>query len=162
MGQHQTYKERYPLSYNIFSKNDYIDFPKHQRETLAQYDNATIYNDFVINTIINYFEEKEAIIIYFPDHGHDIYYTDENYCGHGITAIAESDSIGKVIPFMIYTSNLYKKRFPETTQRIIESSHNIFNTENIIFTLLDIAGYSFIDNNNVDSFSLLNRKQKGY
>ena len=155
MGQHIYYPERYPEEFNIFSKNDYIYLPLHQRKTVAEYDNATLYNDFVIDSIIHIFSKKEAIILYFSDHGQDIYFSDKDYCGHGITANAKSDSIGRDIPFMIYTSPKFKDKYPSLIEKIINSTNKKFNIEDIIYTLIDISGYKFKDNNDVERYSIL-------
>jgi heptose-I-phosphate ethanolaminephosphotransferase len=155
MGQHIYYPERYPEEFNIFSENDYLDLPLHQRKTIAEYDNATLYNDFVIDSIIHIFSKKEAIILYFSDHGQDIYFSDKDYCGHGITANAKSDSIGRDIPFMIYTSPKFKDKYPSLIEKIINSTNKKFNIEDIIYTLIDISGYKFKDNNDVERYSIL-------
>lgn len=153
-GQHSSYSERYPEKYNVFTENDYMELPLHQRKNVSEYDNATLYNDFVVDSIINIFKEKEAIIFYFPDHGEDIYFSDTNYCGHGIKANVQSDSIGKDIPLMIYTSPEFKDKFPQQIEKIQNSTNREFNTEDIIFSLIDISGYKFKENDQVERFSL--------
>lgn len=154
MGQHNKYTERYPDKFSFFSEEDYEYLPKHQRKIVAEYDNATLYNDYVVDSIIKTFLDKEAIIFYISDHGQDIYYSDNNYCGHGIEANAKSDSIGRDIPFMIYTSPQMKKRYPKMIERIQESVEKQFNTEDLIYSLLDISGYRFKNNNDVERFSI--------
>lgn len=155
MGQHPQYSERYPNKFCIFKENEYLNLPKNQRKKVSEYDNATLYNDYVVDSIINIFSEKEAIILYFSDHGQDIYFSDNEYCGHGITANAKSDSIGRDIPFMIYTSPKFKNKFPSLIERIQNSTNKKFNIEDIIYTLIDISGYKFKDNNDVEKYSIL-------
>lgn len=153
-GQHSCYSERYPEKFNVFKENDYLELSSHQRKNVSEYDNATLYNDFVVDSIINIFKEKETIIFYFPDHGEDIYFSDKNYCGHGIKVNAQSDSIGKDIPLMIYTSLEFKDKFPLLIDKIQNSTNRVFNTEDIIFSLIDISGYKFKNNNDVEKYSL--------
>ena len=42
-------------------------------EIVKDYDNATYYNDYVINQIISLFEQEEAIVIYLSDHGEECF-----------------------------------------------------------------------------------------
>lgn len=157
MGQHFKCSERYPSEFDCFVENDYLDLPQHQRKNVAEYDNATLYNDFVIDSIIKVFADKESIIFYIPDHGQDIYYSDDNYYGHGIVANEKSDSIGKDIPFMIYTSPKFKNSCQDLNLSIKKtiSRKSKFNTEDLIYTLIDIAGYKFKDNEDVETHSIL-------
>lgn len=155
MGQHFKCSERYPDEFNLFAEKDYLNLQEHQRKNVAEYDNATLYNDFVVDSIIKSFKNKESILFYFSDHGQDIYFSDDNYYGHGITANEKSDSIGRDIPFMIYTSPLFEENYPDLIKKIQNSTNRTYNTENLLFTLLDIAGYKFKENNDVEKYSLL-------
>ena len=132
-------EEKFGL-FDIFEK-DYDYLPKHQRKNVAEYDNATLYNDFVVDSILKVFCDKEAIIFYISDHGQDIYYSNDNYCGHGMEANAKSDSIGRDIPFMIYTSSQFKNKFPSIIKKIENSVNNQFNTEDFIYSLLQKKDY---------------------
>lgn len=69
MGQHPSFRERYPDGFNFFKSTDY---ESEHPQILADYDNATIdkYNDM------------DAIVFYFSNHGLDIFETDANYAGH--------------------------------------------------------------------------------
>ena len=78
-GQHFHPADRYPhepqfnywtgdsLPYNRPWFND------EKRDIVAQYDNATLYNDYVISKIIKRYDGTPALIIYFSDHGEEIY-----------------------------------------------------------------------------------------
>ena len=154
-GQHSYYSERYPEHFNIFKEDDYMDLLQHQRKNVSEYDNATLYNDYVIDSIINFFSDKEAIILYFSDHGQDIYLTDKNYCGHGIPGNERSVNIAKDIPLMIYTSQKFKNKFPLLIDKIKSSTMKNFNTEDVIYSLIDVSGYKFSDNDDVEKFSIL-------
>lgn len=157
MGQHFKCSERYPNEFDCFVEDDYLDLPQHQRKIVAEYDNATLYNDFVIDSIIKVFGDKESIIFYIPDHGQDIFYSDDNYYGHGIVANEKSDSIGRDIPFMIYTSQKFKSSYQDLNLLIKKSidRKSQFNTEDLIYTLIDVVGYKFKDNEDVETHSIL-------
>lgn len=59
MGQHFAYVDRYP-HYQFFTPDDYdaSRFNSRQREILAHYDNATLYNDAVVGGIIDRFRTR--------------------------------------------------------------------------------------------------------
>ena len=103
MGQHGAFAERYPIAYNKFKSTDYNrKIGKEQKTMIAEYDNATLYNDFVVNSIIDKYKNNDAIIFYLSDHGLDIFDTDLNYCGHA-KHTPKSEQIGKSIPFVVGT-----------------------------------------------------------
>lgn len=153
-GQHSEYSLRYPSNYQIFKAEDYAQQSIKQRSILASYDNATLYNDFVVSKIMTAFENEDAIVFYFPDHGEDVFEVSDDYVGHGRYGVSESFSTAKKIPFVIYLSPTYKQRHPNETNRIFQASDNIFVTDNVAYSVIDILGYRFHDNENVRKFSL--------
>lgn len=154
MGQHVAFSERYPKEYDYFKEDDYAKMPQHQRLNRATYDNATRYNDYIVDSIISCFQDRESIIIYFSDHAIDIYQTDVNYCGHAIQNNKQSERIGTDIPFIIYMSPQYRANFPQKTNSILSNINQDFNTTNLIYTIMDIAGYKFRDSNEVAIYTL--------
>ena len=86
MGQHYTYEIRYPSEFKRFSASNYSgDLTDAEREIVAHYDNATLYNDYVVDNVIKQFEDKNCILVYFSDHGEEIYEIDD-FMGHGNAA----------------------------------------------------------------------------
>ena len=49
------------------------DLNEQRRSILADYDNAVLYNDSIVYQIVKRFENKDAIVIYMPDHGEECY-----------------------------------------------------------------------------------------
>ena len=156
MGSHIYFKHRYPEKYNKFKYDEYAEFPENQRYDLAAYDNSVLYNDYVVNEIIRQFEDKEAIVFYFSDHSIDIYESDSQYCGHAREYDPKSCELGANIPFMVYMSDSYKKKFPETAYRIKNSVNKKYNTEDILYTIMDVMNVKFKDNDDVNKYSLFN------
>lgn len=156
MGQHVLFYKRYPQNFNIFVADNYpksIEIEK--RETLASYDNATLYNDFVTDEIIKKYEDSDAVVFYFSDHGLDIFESQEDYCGHAINS-PESISIGTDIPFYIFISDQFKEKHPSLADRFLKAKSNGFSTDKFIFTVMDLCRISFCDNDYVNQYSLLN------
>lgn len=138
MGSHSTFKSRYPISFDRFKTTDYLYRPEHQREKLSTYDNSILYNDSVVNEIINLFKDKEALVFYFSDHAIDAYESSDNYMAHAKENIPLSVEAGKNIPFMIYTSSKYRQNF-ENKFKIMKASIDCeFCTEDIICSVLDL------------------------
>ena len=79
MGQHFSYYNRFPhngrfdhfLADSIMCNEPYMT--KEKRQLIADYDNATYYNDEVINQIIELFKNRNTVMVYFADHGEEIY-----------------------------------------------------------------------------------------
>jgi len=77
MGQHVMATKRYPhiSQFDIFSYRDirckqpYLDDKK--KQMIAEYDNATLYNDYVLKNIIDLFRDKNTVVLYFSDHGEE-------------------------------------------------------------------------------------------
>ena len=141
MGQHEAFEWRYPSSWNYFKPKDYTDYKAHQRLYMAQYDNATRYNDHVVASIFDVYKDKEALVFYFPDHGLDLYETDPNYCGHVREPVQESWDICCKIPFFIYVPERYKAAHPDQVEKLEQSIDRPFNTGNMIYTLMQLTGW---------------------
>lgn len=157
MGQHENYENRYPSTWTKFKPTDYTNETDNQRWLISQYDNATLYNDYIVASILRIFEDEEVLAFYFPDHGMDIFETDPEVCGHARGTDPKSVATAREIPFFIYMSDLYKERHPSQIQMVQESIDKPFNTENFIYTLMDIAGWKFEGNNDVRDFSLFSK-----
>ena len=149
LGQHVSFKDRYPQKYAHFSGKDYTDrkeLTNKQKQEVAEYDNATLYNDFVVSTIINHYKDKDAIVIYFSDHGEEC----NDFRAH-IGRSGDWDIIEKKagieclrcqfdIPFMIYTSPVYQQNHPQIIDEINSATERPFMTDDLPHLLLYLAG----------------------
>ena len=132
MGSHEGFETRYPKEYAQFSKDDYSDRPDNQRSTLAAYDNSVLYSDYVVSSLMHLFDDKEALVIFFPDHSLDIFDTDPTYAGHARTGDSESVQAGSEIPFVAYPTPSFKEKFPEIVSRLHNEAEQPFNTTYLI------------------------------
>lgn len=126
IGTHSTYKNRYPKEFNKF---------KNKNDIISSYDNAILYNDFIINKIISLFKDTEAIIFYLSDHGEEVYDFRE-FVGH---AEGNGSRYMIEIPFIIYTTNKFKENHSNIINKIKNSLNNPYMTDDFIHTLLDIT-----------------------
>ncbi len=157
MGSHAKFSSRFPMSFAKFNAKDYMEHPEHQRQTLADYDNSILYNDYVVSEIINLFKDKEAIVVYLSDHSIDLFQSDPNYAAHAKTGNAISEKVSKEIPFMIYMSRVYQEKYPEMVEAVKRNLDSSFRTDDLIYTMMDIMGCDFADKP-MRSRSLLRQK----
>ena len=144
MGTHMSYHYRYPENFSKFTFADEGGFDgidNSQKAVRAEYDNAVLYNDFVVNEIIRRFEAENAIVIYVSDHGEEIY-DKMNFSGH--EEIIDSSSMIE-IPMIIWLSERFMEAFPDIERRIADSVNRPFMTDDMIHVILDIAGIETSD-----------------
>ena len=158
MGSHFDYSMRYPNEFAHFSEKDYSTYPQQQRSILACYDNSILYNDYVVEQIINLYKDREALVIYLPDHGLDMYRSSSDYHAHGKMNDPISYAYGVQIPFMIYASALYQEKHPDTMQRIkYRQDHpKAWNSDDLPYFIMDLIGVQEINGEGVQSKSILN------
>lgn len=155
IGSHPGFSNRYPNGWSRFDIGDYGFEPESRRILSYQYDTSIAYNDSIVNIIIGHFKDKEAVVIYFPDHGLDVFQSSPDFIGHAIDGNDVSCRSAVRIPFMIWMSHEFQKNFQDLTKRIRASKDKAYNTTDIIYTLMDIAGVKFADNNDVAERSLI-------
>ena len=138
-GQHYTYSQRYPKEFGVFSASDYSQerWTEGQRRVIAHYDNAMLYNDYVVNEIISKFEDKNCCVVYFSDHGEEIYDL-SNYMGHGNAEHSSDLSYQIRVPLMVWTSSTFSRS--DVTGILDTSRHLPLMTDDISHFLLDLAG----------------------
>ena len=137
MGAHQRYTNRYPSDFDRFDiAKDRKELKYNQKVTVAKYDNCILYNDHICNEIIKRFEDKEAIVLCFTDHGEEVYDT-RSMSGH--SAYNPSDPMIK-IPFWIWTSESFRSMHEDIAMRIRGSHATPFNTSNLVHSVMDLCG----------------------
>ena len=117
MGSHVMYKARYPQGTRKFLKENMYDRPeltKKQRMILADYDNSVIYNDSIVAAVTERFKDKDAVVIYMPDHGEEMF--DGKPYVYGRMHSADIDyrlaRNEMEIPFWIWGSPKYRENHP--------------------------------------------------
>lgn len=103
---------------------------------------------------MNLYKDKETIIFYFPDHALDAFESRDDYIGHAIMGDKESMKYGSSIPFFVYMSPLFQQHFPDLKERIIQNIDTSFRTDDMIYTIMDIIGIKFHENEDVSKYSL--------
>ena len=138
MGTHLAYKKRYPKEFEVFSMNPKTTFKHNDAfRIINEYDNAVLYNDFIVNEIIAAVEEQQSksFVIYLSDHGEDVYQTmDLN--GH----LEENGSKPMYdIPFFLWRSEEYLL----DNKGFVFDVNRPYSSEDFIHTLAQLAGINF-------------------
>ena len=137
MGTHTEYSRRYPIEFRVF-KDTPITKYKHQTaySTINEYDNAVLYNDFIVNEIIEKVNkyESNSYVLYFSDHGEDVYETIDEACHTESKGTAPMYNI----PFMIWQSKKHKDGFNS-----IKNMELPYNSKYLIHTIADLSKIKF-------------------
>lgn len=144
LGSHPKFKKRYPESFNHFLPEEYSSGGDSEKRQLSQYDNSVLFNDRVVYDMIRRFDNDETMIFYFPDHGLDIYQTRSDYAGHAIRGNAKSMEVSKQIPFMVYMNENFQRQNPDIVKKIKEKQDAAFETQDMIYFLMDILGVELL------------------
>ena len=147
MGSHLMYKSRYPQKTRKYLTAKMYNRPEltnKQRMILADYDNSLRYNDSIVTTVTQRFMDKDAVVIYMPDHGEEMF--DEKPYTYGRN---HSANINKrlaryemEIPFWIWGSPRYRENHPYGWQAIQNAKDRPMMVDALPHLLLYLAGIS--------------------
>lgn len=145
-GQHVAAKTRYPhtAQFNHFTQ-DSITIKKpwltsSMRQTIAEYDNATYYNDALIEQVINHYRKTNAVIVYLSDHGEETYDWRPSMGRNATPMCANVLKYQFDIPFVIWCSDTYQTKHPEIMKAIKASLHKPMSSDIICNMLFHLAG----------------------
>ena len=145
MGSHVDYRARYPQkAFRRFTPQMYNrpDLTDKQRQTLADYDNSLLYNDSIVKAVTNHFADKDALVIYMPDHGEEIF-DDKPYVSgrrHNADIDYRLARNEMEIPFWIWGSPKYIENHPYGWQAILAAKDRPMMTDALPHLLLYLAG----------------------
>lgn len=143
-GQHIDFNKRSPEAMKKFSASDYWgrkELDNSARQLVADYDNATFYNDFVVDSILKRYEHKDAIVIYMPDHGEECY--DELQRLGRLPVGNYSPEVLRQeyrIPFWIWCSAEYIDKHSQIFEQIKNARNRPFMTDDLSHLMLYLAG----------------------
>ena len=135
IGSHWWYENRYTSEHRKFTPvidSKYI--PSLTKEQMINsYDNTIVYLDFFLNEIIKSLEEQAVptAMIYISDHG-------ELLGEDGRWLHAQKGEALTNPAYMIWLSESYREKYPDTYRELIESKDDSLTTDSVYYTLLNI------------------------
>lgn len=157
LGTHMKYEYRYPEEFDVFKGRDGVPtmLDNGKAKVYNQYDNAVLYNDYVMSTLIEKLREHapNSLLVYFSDHGEDVY----DGPGHDMLGRNEAKPTLSMyaVPFIVWASEQWKAghdvQFGDMLKRPYSNAH-------FIYTWADLAGLGF--DGFEPSLSLVNRQFK--
>ena len=149
MGSHLQYKSRSPSNFNLFKDEDKHNLKlrnfvtKKEIQKINHYDNSVYYNDYVISTLINKLKIKnlKSSLLYFSDHGEELC-EDVNFIGHNEGKPTKNMF---AIPFILWLSDKYKMENVKLTSNIDYFLNRKYQTDDLIFSCLDLINVRFND-----------------
>ena len=142
LGAHMKYQYRYPKSFDRFQDRKHTP-PDLNAEQLAyynSYDNAVLYNDYIISRLIEEYEQSAAhgFLLYFSDHGDEVFDTAPHKT-LGRNEDAPTPNMYQV-PMLLWTSPSWQATHLRDLQGISEHK---YSTTHLIHTWSDLAGLSY-------------------
>lgn len=137
LGTHLKYKDRFPESFKKFTEKPKTKF----NSALAisrrnDYDNAVLYNDYIIEQVIAKVENKKesSYVFYFADHGEEMYEV-RDFAGH----LDENPTKGMFeIPFILWRS----EKFIENSKLTLDTNR-AYVLDDFIHSLSDLSQIDF-------------------
>lgn len=164
-GQHFEAKDKYPRGdmFDIFSIDSYNrpHLTRSMKQEIADYDNATRYNDHVIRKIADTFNNREAVLVYVADHGEEVYdYRDFIGRTHEDSKSIEALKYQYDVPLVIWFSDKYIRRNSHVVTTIKSNANKRIMTDGISHLLLGLGGIRTCFYNSSSDFSTNDYKEK--
>ena len=151
-GQHIRAEKRYPhsTSFDRFSPKDYAYrtepfLTDAMRQEIAYYDNATFYNDYVLNKVFEVFLKRDAVVVYISDHGDEVY---DYRPSIGRRTVKGNQALmlhyHHDIPFVVWCSPLFHKNHPDKEEQIASAVGKPIMLDNLGQILMGLAGVKTI------------------
>ena len=144
MGQHVGFSDRYPREYSYFSADSILRtdswITADMKKEIAAYDNATRYNDHVIGKIIDRYKNSNTVIVYFSDHGEEVYdYRPSMGRDMGDMMTNELRKYQYEIPFVVWFSDKFKRNYPDKISALKKNVNKAFDISNVYNTLFSLG-----------------------
>lgn len=144
MGQHVLAELRYPPHTARFNLSHYDSLPAYcdekAKSEIMHFDNATAYNDSVVASVMQSVSGRNAIVIYFSDHGEEIH---DRRLMYGRTREPVDANIAEAlfrVPLIIYMTDTYRRSHPQIASALEYAVDKPVMTYDFPDLLLDIAG----------------------
>jgi heptose-I-phosphate ethanolaminephosphotransferase len=148
LGQHTEFEYRYPKDFSYFSLDSISSRKKswlteEMRKYIAHYDNATRYNDYVLNKIINLVINDNSVVIYLSDHGEEVYDYRDNYGRDAWSMGGDPKQVIRwqyMVPFVVWCSDKYKAKNPSIITQLEKATARPGMLDNVCQVLFHLSG----------------------
>ncbi|WP_375740546.1 phosphoethanolamine transferase CptA [Pseudomonas boanensis] len=142
LGTHMSYQYRYPPEFEHFTDRQGApaNVSDDQLPTYNSYDNAVLYNDHVVSSLIERFSGSRAngFLMYLSDHGEAVFDPQQpEVLGRNEAA---PTAPMYTIPFILWSSEQWKASHP---QPLATSLGRPYSSSSFIHTWADLSGLSF-------------------
>lgn len=145
IGQHGNPLEHFPNNkeFNVFKAEDVPNkkafVSKRKAQYIADYDNATLYNDSLMKKIFNLYKDQQTVVVYISDHGEERYDFRDNAGRVHSNVTKELAHAHYDVPMFIWMSQKYMEANPETVRKVSSSVGRSIMTDNICNMLFSIG-----------------------
>ncbi|WP_431145588.1 phosphoethanolamine transferase CptA [Pseudomonas alvandae] len=142
LGTHMSYQYRYPPTFDKFTDRQGVPagVRDDQVPTYNSYDNAVLYNDFVVSSLIKDYAKTDpnGFLLYLSDHGEDVF----DSPGHETLGRNEGKPTAPMytIPFMAWASPKWRETHD---WNLAGDLGRPYSSSHLIHTWADMAGLSF-------------------
>lgn len=142
LGTHMSYQYRYPPTFDKFTDRQGVPagVRDDQVPTYNSYDNAVLYNDFVVSSLIKDYAKTDpnGFLLYLSDHGEDVF----DSAGHDTLGRNEGKPTAPMytIPFMAWASPKWRQTHDWS---FASDLNRPYSSSQLIHTWADLAGLSF-------------------
>lgn len=142
LGTHIRYENRYPQPFEQFEKSAPLlsTLGQQEQQTFDQYDNANLYNDFVVSSLFDTYRHsgKQGFMLYLSDHGEEVYDTPPHQ-RQGRDELAPTRNM-YTVPFLLWTSPQWANAHPRDLAATVNRK---YSSAEFIHTWSDLAGLSY-------------------
>ena len=148
IGQHFDYSQRCPqnikrIKVDMLHRND---LSSESQKIMCDYDNSILYNDIVISKIVDFYKNKDAVIIYMSDHSEGMFAPGINK-NWGRSSFAEIDYANAYenfqIPLWIYATDTYITNHKKTFEAIRKASSLPYMTDLLPYVVMHLGGVRY-------------------
>ncbi len=144
LGQHVGFSYRYPKPSHFTAdsiKRSESWLTDEMKAEIAHYDNATLYNDHVIQQLTQLYDDGNTVLVYLSDHGEEVYDYRPHFGreGHG-EATAEEIRWQYEVPLVVWCSPRYIEKHPDIIAALRKATDRPFSIDNTCHLLFRLAG----------------------
>ena len=113
------------------------------REEIAHYDNAALYNDYVMQQIIGLYDEENTVVVFLSDHGEEVYDYRDNLGRNDWSIGNDPQQVIRwqyMVPFLVWCSDKYEASHPEIVSQLSQAVNRPAMLDNVCQLLFHLSG----------------------